>query len=672
MGRTFTDTQKAEIAKQAIEFWETSTNKMDDVFRAINDYERISRVLLPEDLQDKFDEHQDHSALVPPDIYNNLSALKAQVLNTVFARKPYAALSIDGKPNYRSDTIVKAEQVLQGMLDVSDFEKEAKKAIHQALYAGITAVYTSWKTKMAKIVQRDERQMPIRDENGNIVFKNEVVCEYAQTESIDFRRMRIDPSAEKTEDIRIVGHHTITHLSEMLLKKQQQNSPYDFDEKELERTSFDWDKYYEYVKGEVDTYPDKGQDVDNFVDKLVELWDVRGLFKIKNEDGSYSYEDLFVLIGNRTIPLLIMKNDLPLNSWDLYDFPVLEIVHGRMYTMGVVEPAMDLFIERFMKRNQSIDSVNRETYDRFIADESATQNLDDVIPYYPDQIIKVDLFASGARSIRDIFTPVPKGTDRGHDTFVQSEGLAQEIQQTMKENDYRQGSDPSRKETATAVDALVSGGKSLLGDLIDTLKASYFAPAFRKQLILYNFFKGHVQNTIFDSQGNSISISPGEINEIYRVDIDTSNTLDRPALIRRFVEMYPMLSQDPAYDSYEVRRSAVDLLQLPNPDKLLKPPEYLMVLVQREEIALMSGREIPVHPLDNDQFHIKSHMKAIEFVRKDQSGTMTTEVLMKHIEAHEEQMKEKQAQLGNTKEGGGLTGNMVQPQGARMKQAGKR
>ena len=663
----FTPAQVEDIRTQAMNFWKRSTDTMDLFFRKTNDYERVARCLLPEDLENEYDQHDDRSGLASPDIYININSLRAHILEILFSKKPYANLCERGKPNIKSPQAEKAEAVLQHMLDVSDAESESDLSIHQALYAGRSAAFTEWHTEYQRVPQRDPNtQQVMVNEDNRPMFILSPVAEYARTIPLDIRRCRLDPSAEQKKDIRIVGFHRLRALSDLLIDNRNDATFYNFDEKELSTSAFDYDKYYEYVRGETDANPDKGLENMDFGDKIVEEWMIYGLFRIKQKDGSFQVQDLVVSIGNRDKIIGLKPNDLPIRGWDLFDFPAVDKEHGRLYPMGVVEPAMDSYLEKVVKRNQSIDGTNRDTYDTYIADKSACQEIPDIIEHEAERVLKVDLMAAGARSVHEVIAPMPR-PQRSHDPFNEAASLTDVVQQVMRLSDYIQGLDPGRKETATAVSEIVSSGGTLLKLLIKNLLTSYFRPAWQKQLILYNFFKGHEEGFVTTQDGQQLTLNPGDLEALWQIDIEVSIAMDQPAMKRRFVEMFPMMANDPYFDGYEVRKTATEVLQLPNPGRLLPPNDLQKMNVDRENIALGLGAEVPVHPLDQHQLHIQIHAEYIDFVNspEGQQGSLTDKALVQHNEEHQKAIEEQNTALGNSKElGGNATGNQVQPDAA--------
>ena len=661
--KIFTENELDDIMAQSRSFWQKATTAMEPFFDIVNDCERLWRSQLPQELEDQFKKIPDRAALCPPDIYMNLRSLRANLRKVLFSRKPFGKLSREGEPNKRDESIVKAESVLQAQLDQHaegrGFEAEADKAFHQALYAGVGAAFTRWVRRWEKFPIRNETGEIATDDDGNIRYENRLVAEYAETKSIDVRRVRIDPAAESQEDIRIVGYHSLARISDLFIKNRLPDSHYDFDEKELLATSFQREKYYEYVKGEDTRYGDKGDDNFGFSDKVAEVRELRGLFRFEKPDGTMTFEDLVVSIANDTMIIAIKRNDLPIPGWKLFDFPKIDDELGRFYTMGAVEPMMDTWVEKFIKMNQSLDESTRRTYDRYIGDKSACEDLDDFIEDIPGQILKVDLIASGARSVNEVIQPLPRPST-GHDTFNQAGFLTTVLQQGMFLNDYTQGLDPSRQETATAVDSLVTGGQSLTSHIAEVLKDTYLSPAWRKQLILWNFFKGHETNQVYDFQGIPYEISPGELDAMYRIDIDIATSIDRPAMVRRFVEWLPMAKVDPYFDQYELRRTELEVLKLPNADKILKSNEHMEKEVHNENAALMEGVAQIVSPQDSHQQHIKIHVEGLKWYQERvNSGQMpggNEPVFQKHIEEHQNILAEQQSALGNTKETGGLSG----------------
>ena len=678
--KQFTAKQREEILKQSRRFWEDATQAMEPLFTLVNDTEKMWRVQLPDKLKEQMDLHPDRAALPPPDAYININSLRAGLKRLLFARKPYATLSILGQPALRDERITKAEWVLQQMLDMQNegrgFESEADKAILQALYAGVGATFTRWeKRKVRKEIRDNEGNIFPDPDTGEIQFYRETVAEYAELKAIDIRRIRIDPEAENLDTIKKVGYHYIQNLSELLRLNRDPDSDYDFKEKELiEESSFVRDKYYEYVFAESEAFPErtkgitKGQDIG---DSIVEVQEIRGLYKFEQK-GKLYFQDLIVRIGNDKVLLSIKRNDLPIPGWNLFNFPTVDSEISRMYPMGVVEPMMQEWLEKFIKLNQSLDEGSRRIYTTYIGDKSACEDLPDVIPYIPNQILGVDLMASGAPGVSNVLQPV-QVPPLGQDVFVQADMLTQTMQQGYGLNDYTQGMDPKRKETATAVVALDSGGKSLLSEKANKLKDSFLAPAYLNHLILWNFFVGNKKNMVVTDQGEKIDVAPSELNLPYVVGIDISTELDRPEMVRRLIEALPGLKVDPQIDQYQLTKTELEVLKIPNPNRLLPPSKHLQIIVERENAALLNGVPQPVSQYDNDSFHMKNHLNALNYVRKmpsaeRQARGITDSVLMDHIKQHQQSAQQKAAELSNTKDLGGGRGDMVNAQAGAIKQ----
>ncbi len=666
----FSKKQKEEILKQATAFWDSSTEAMGPLFKSVNELERMARCQLPEELENVLATYPDRSALVPPTIYNNLNSLRAYHRTALFKKKPYMRLSHVGQAGLRDDRIEKAEQQLQAIMDMEaegrGFVAEADKAVYQALYAGITIVFTQWTRRWERRVQRRENDLGvIVDDNGAPVFKMEMVSEYPETISLDIRRARIDPGAAERKDIRIVGYHSLSQLSDLLALMNNPNTHYDFLEKELRASSFDRGKYFEFDKSDSETYGDKTKENTDFGDKIVEARSIRGLFRI----GKNEVRDLIVEIGNATVLLAVKENDLPISGWELFDFPAVDEQHGRLYTMGVVEPARDTFIEQFLKKNQALDSANRNVHTTFVGDTGACQNLPDLLESSDDRILKIDLAASGLPSVAAALQPLER-PELGQDTFLHSQVLEREVQQTMRRSDYSLGNNPKSTETATAVVEVVAGGQGLTDHLLEKLADTYYRPVSIKKLILWNFFNAHKEHVVHRSDGTALNIKPGEINLPFHVWIDTNIAATHPAAVRRFVEMFPVIANDPWFDPLVVRETAVDMLDLPNKDRLLPPPDYVRGDIEREHIALLAGLEQPVLELDNHNLHVQLHMEHAEFLAQlppEELGPMQVDNLEAHIQEHLRYIEKQNEALGNTKAGGGNTGTLSQPDGARMK-----
>lgn len=661
----FTKDEKEEILSQAIQFWNKATLAQENFFDLVNEMERLARGLLPEDLESVYDGFNDRSALVPPDIYNNLASNRAFIRNALFKRKPFFHLSIRGMPGFRDDRIEKAEEVVQGIMDSHDegkgYQTVADKFIDQALSAGFTATYIQWTKDLEREVVKNEFGQPTIDKNGRPVFRDVVVAEYPEVKPTDIRRVRIDPSATDRKDIRLVGYQHLMTLSEALKKNKSDtpgNDHWSFDEQELRNSPLQHDKYFEYVKSESDMYPDKGERNTSFSDEQIEVWSIRGLFRFPDSTGSYTVRDLIVEVGNRTILMAVKHNDLPLRGWELFDFPAIDEKHGRLYTMGLIEPARDGFIEQFVKRNQSLDSANRNVYNTYIGDSAACENLSPYIEGATDQIILVDTMAAGLPNAQSALSVLQR-PQLGQDTFAHSKDLERSTQITMKLSDFTAGATPQNQETATGVSALVSSGRSLTEHVIEKLTDTAFRPHIRKMMILWNFFKGDQDQEIFSRKSPvPLLIEAGELNLPFLASVDTNIALTEPSMVRRFIEALPLMLQDPFVNGRVLRETMVEILDLPNKDTLLVDDDHLQAIIQRENVSLLEGIPLNVHPQDKHQQHFEGHSQAAEV-----AGGSTPE-MDEHIKGHAQIIQQQQQALGNTKELGGGTGNLTQPDAA--------
>ena len=670
----FTPKQKDAILAQANDFWEASTRMMEPFFTRVNEYERLARCLLPEALESVYAKYPDRACLVPPDIHNNINSLRAYVRAVVFKKKPYFRLFLAGQPGLRDERIEKAEQVLQQIKDLQSdglgFQVTADKAIYQALYAGLTCSFLQWVRRYERVPRRSgDGSLLVHPDTAVPQFEQKLVSQYPESKPIDIRRVRMDPSAAEKRDMRIVGVHGIRQLSDLLALNRNAKTHYQFSEKDLRDSSFQRQKYFEYIKSEDTTYSDKIFEGKAFGDQPVETWSLRGLFRIPDTEGnlpdSWEVKDLIVEIGNRDIILAIKENDLPIAGWNLFDWPAIDEQHDRLFAMGIVEPARDSFIEGFIKRNQSLDAANRNVYNTYIGDAAACDDLPDYIESANDQLLKIDVGGSGLSSFRDAIGVLERPA-LGQDTFQHSQIHKREVQQTMRLSDYMQGVNPASTETATAVAEVVSGGKSLTDHLMERLRDSYFAPTAQKEMVLWNFFNADKEHNVVGKQGRRYRVEPGEIDISFQVSMEISTGLTHPAMVRRLIEMYPLIANDPFTNPREVRETAFEALELPNIDQLLPPDDLIQAQIDRENAALAAGVEQPVHPLDNHQAHMEGHVQGIE--EQEQFG-VDPAALEDHIAEHQAYIEQQNEALGNTKGGGGLAGGESNPDSARRNQS---
>lgn len=674
--RMFDEKKRQQIKSQAVDFWLKSTNSMSSLFEKAETWERLYRCQLPKDIEADFAEMPDRAALVPSDVYDNIDSNVAAIMNIVFAEKPYFPLQKYGQPNVRDDQVIKAEALCQRMIDVQSdcagFEYEAELLIKEALMFGVTAAVEVWVDKKARKPVKDEfTGMELTDEYDYPVFKEETIDSYSETQAISLLRVRVDPLCDDIRKNRIVGFHYLKPVHELIALNNDPKSAYSFDPKELEKKAGDLNKFYQYAGAEYRAYGASGMTGVSYGGKLVEIREIRGLFTVGEGDAARQM-DLVVYMAGEDMLIGCKPNDLPVNSWESFMFPVVNKQKNRKYPMGLIEPIADMFLERFVKKNQSLDEAGRMTYGMYLGDTNACANLPDMIESEGNKILKIDTQSAGLNSVHDAFGALVKSPST-QDTFMQAETLKADLQGAMRNKKYTSG---SGVDTATEVGAVVAGDQADLEQIVRNLKHSLFAPACRLKMIYWNYYLGSKpgEKTITDFRGRQHSIAPQELDYWWLCDFEVSTALDNMAMKRRVVEMASMVWNDPYCDPYEARKTTLTILKYPNLSQVLPPSEYLAMIVQRENAALFAGVEQPVSPHDHHQSHVPAHVDALnDLANPAVQAEMTPEQLkiaeqslLMHIQEHEAYIEQMSESLGNTKEMGGNAGNLNNPEGASM------
>jgi len=626
----FTAKQRDEIKKQALSFWDAATQKMSGFFSRVNDYDDMYHTKLPQDLREEFENHPDRSAMVPSDIHNNIRSLRANVNDLLFNTKPYITASYPGQPARRDELIDKTEILLSYLIDISKFQRSSDLINQQTFVAGRSACVTEW--------HREYQRVPILDEAGNIQYENDQilydydhVASYPRCRPIDIRRIRIDDKAENVEDIRIVGYQWQDNLSDLIRLNRDSRSFIKFKEKDLRESSFQKMKYYEHVPEEK-AFNDKTV-LAHYGDKPVEMMEFRGMFQIGNE-----VKDLVVKIANRNIVVECRPNNLPVEGWRTFDLSAIDDEYNRIFTMGMIERIEDTFVEYFIKRNQSLDASNAQTYDMYVADIAASHDLPEEIERRGGAILKVNLAATAATRWSDVFGPVPRVANP-FDTFEQSKVLKDEMREGMMRNDYSIGANPDRKETATAVNSLEMAAIRDAKQLIRFLTTSYIRPVMQKYLMYMSVFSPESEIHVSTDDGREAVIKKEEIVKMTHLDItiDVSAALDRPMMQRRFIEALQLMLSDPTLDRYYIWKTAGWFLQYPNSDKINPPPEVKIAAIERENLALKHGIMQPVHPNDDHEMHIQVHSARADADSKDPKFDISSEGIQaydQHIKSH--------------------------------------
>jgi hypothetical protein len=642
--RTFSDEEKKEIKEQATRFWDDSTNEMREYFLKFNDFERMSRGLLPAGLEAVIGKYKDRSSVAPADIYVNIEQSRAAINDLVFGSKPYGHITRPGQPRNLDEMVQTAEMVLQRQNDLGNEPTSAGRCIHQALVGGLGASITRWVDRTVNVPVRKE--LGEWDGDGRSAkLESRTVHKYADSLPLDIRHVRLDPNCDRLEDRRIVGRQYLRPLHELIALNNVPWHFYSFDAEKLRRSSFDQLKYYEFTGGERDALKQRKDKDQQYADKLIAVREHRGLFRIKTGPDSWEVKDLIVDIGNEDEILGIKENDLPIAGWDLYDFVTVDNQLGRKFPMGLIEPAFDMWFYLFLIFNHIIDREQRDIYDMYVADKQAANELPDYMPFEMGKLIKID--TQGLNGVAGAIAPLRKAAS-SQGSFELASIISKIIQQIMKLNDYVQSGSPDRRETATAVEALVQGGRSLLLHMIEQLRASYFEPAWQKKLRLWNFFQQE-NREITGWDGRQGQYIAGLFDSIwFDVEVDTRANQDKPTMVRRLIEMFPILMNNPVVDQEQLIRTAWNVIQLPDKDRVIRNNDMLEMAAHKENMALIKGIQLPVHPAEPHTLHLEVHQVVAN-----------TPVGMQHIKEHQMNLQRQTVGLGNTKEMGGNSGQQI-------------
>jgi len=645
----FSTQELEQIKAQALAFWDDSTRLSTDFFTMVDAFERAWRSQLPASIKAIMDQYPDRASLCPPDIYWNTKSVRADIQRILWNDKPWAKLSLYGIPNFQSEQVEKAETMLQMLLDLQSdgagYPAEAETAVHQAIYAGAGCIFTSWETQYARMPHWDGTGWRL-GKDGLFDFETRATYSLPKMNSIDIRNVRIDPMVDKGSAIRMVGHNYLARRHDLLAKMADKRSCFKFNREDLDKQSFSMEHYFE-SKNATQVEKDRMSKESTHGDDRHEIIRVSGLFRFAQPNGSYIARDIVCYIADRELIVGAHPNNLPINSWEMYKFPMIDREVSRFFTMGLPEPMMDTWLELFVKKNQSLDATSWNTYGMFAADKNAFSEVPDTITLEPGKVITLDLMACGLPSVDAALAPLrrqPLNTE----PFAEAQVLGAELQKGFFKSDYSQPSTPSGTETATGVAALVSGTTKVMTMMCASLASTCFAPTYRNMLVLWSFFNAGSQLTVWDKKGRPLNVIGHELMMPWIVSIDVVNAIERETMTRRIVEAMPMLSTNPRIDQDELTKEVLSALKLS--PKLHIPDGLLDHVVLRENMALAAGVAQPVSPFDDDEGHILRHL---DFQQTEPAAI--NELFDDHLAEHQENLQRKTAGLGNTKDTGGIT-----------------
>ena len=302
-----------------------------------------------------------------------------------------------------------------------------------------------------------------------------------------------------------------------------------------------------------------GYDAKRKIVEVLEYWD----------------KDKIYTIGARKV--VLKEEDNPFGGLLPFIMARYIPVQHELYGIGIPEVSEVLQEELNTVRNQRMDNVNLIINRMFIANKYADINFDQLVSYPGNVILTNDVNAIQPLDTRDITKSA----------YMEEEIIKRDIDNAVGEYEYSRGALPPRKETATGIVRLQQAANVRFDTVVKMLEFTVIRHIAKMFLWLdYQFLpKDELKKILGEEDYTKLNAEA-----FYGQDIETmlkqynfqpmgsSTTAIKEVRIQQIMQAYKLFNMDPMIDQLELRKMVIDVLDLKNESRLLKPlpPPQLM------------------------------------------------------------------------------------------------
>lgn len=302
--------------------------------------------------------------------------------------------------------------------------------------------------------------------------------------------------------------------------------------------------------GIIDEY---GYDSKRKVVEVLEYWD---------------REKIYTIGARNTV---LKEEDNPLGGLLPFIMARYVPVQHELYGVGIPEIAETLQEELNTVRNQRMDNVNLIINRMFIANKYADIDFDQLVSYPGNVILTNDVDAIKPLTTADITKSA----------YQEEEIIKRDIDNATGEWEYSRGATPPRRETATGIVRLQQASTVRFDTIVKMLEFTVIRNIAKMFLWLdyhflpkEDFVKIVGEREFLEHNGNMFYEQDIEdmLKQYNFQPMGSSTTAVKEVRIQQIMQAYQLFNQDPMIDQFELRKMVMDVLDIKNEDKLLKPP----------------------------------------------------------------------------------------------------
>lgn len=539
-----------DIANHVVQLYNTSKSWRQDNEDRWNEYYQAYRFYREPS------EHVMRSNIYVPYTFAIVESVVPKMLNTIFSSQPIISVI----PREAGD--IELALLLERFLDFafSDESLEFFETIED--FFKEACIYG---TSFLKVIPRFVGKVPELD--------------YIDADPVDLYKIFPDPRARSIRKAEWIIHKDWIEY-DRLLQMAEQGIYKKSVVKDL-KTKFDaeWnvEKYKRERFAEIDREDSLGYNKSTKSVEILEYWDREEIISIAGRE---------VLLKREANPF---RGMLPFVMTRYTSVP------HEFYGIGVPEMAETLQKELNDLRNQRMDNVNIIINRMFIANKYSDIDFDTLVSYPGNVILAGDVDDIKPLDTRDVT----------RSCYMEEERLITDIQNVTGEWEYGRGQTPQRRETATGIIRLQQAANIRFDSIVKRVEFGTIRTLAKLFIwYAYHFLPPHKFARIVGEE-QFMKMNGMRFYEMSAYDImrqydfqplGSSTSAVKELRAQQWMQLYPILKDDPMIDPYELRRSLFMAFDIKNMDKLLKTEEETLTAQGAAAGAAAVGQPSPAGP----------------------------------------------------------------------------
>lgn len=480
------------------------------------------------------------SNIFVPYIFSIIESIVPKMLGTVFNVRPI--VSVMGRKGQYEDLAVLLERLLEYQFDEEQLELFSKLLE----FFKETAIYG---TAFLKV-------MPRFMDDDNVSF------DYIDVEPIDLFNVFPDYRAKSIRRMKYII--TLSYVDYEELERLYDQGFYENVPQLLEHTESmaNVDSFKKERLSSVGIMDEYGFDSNRRIVEVLEYWDREKIivvgarnFLLKSEDNPF--DGLLPFVMARYIP-----------------------VQHELYGIGIPEVCESLQEELNTVRNQRMDNVNLVINRMWIANKYADIDFDNMISY-PGNVI----LANDINAIRPLDT-----SDVTRSAYAEEDVIKHDMDNASGEFAYARGQPPERRETATGIVRLQQASSIRFDTVVKMLEFTVIRNIAKMFLWLdYHFLPPSEFAKIVGQDEfiryNGYAFYAQDINEMLKQyhfqPMGSAVTAIKEVRIPQIMQAFKLFNNDPYIDQVELRKLVLDVLEIKNISRLLRPDQAAQIATLR-------------------------------------------------------------------------------------------